>query len=254
MTFAPEVYVLLVAVTLGAGFLNGAAGYGFAFVAVIGFALVLDPKLAVIVISLITPVLTTVQLRRHWAFRRVTGRLKALLAASMVGTVLGTQLLIFLPSYVLAIVLAIFALWYAISSIRGGPRLMSARVERYAGPPVGLLAGIVNGTVGASGPVLGSYLLALNLKGRDWIFAISLVFWTMSLVRMVALAATDQYRLEIVLLGLGLAVPAYLAQLGGFAMQARLPADTLQRIILLILLLSGANLLWRGLNQAVAAL
>ena len=252
MTFAPEQYVLLVAVVLVAGFLNGAAGYGFAFVSVIGFALVLDPKLAVIVISLITPVLTTFQLRRHWAFRGVTRRLKALLAASMVGTVVGTQLLILLPGYALAIVLAVFALWYAISSIRGGPRLMSARVERYAGPPVGLLAGIVNGTVGASGPLLGSYLLGMNLRGRDWVFAISLVFWAMSLVRLGTLAATDQYRLEVVLLGLGLAVPAYLAQLGGFALQARLPAATLQRIILVILLVAGVNLLWRGLSQALA--
>ena len=254
MTFAPELYLLLVAVVLVAGFLNGAAGYGFAFVAVIGFALVLDPKLAVIVISLITPVLTTVQLRRHWAFRGVTWRLKALLAAAMVGTVVGTQLLIVLPSYALAIVLALFALWYAISSLRGGPRLMSPRVERYAGPPVGFLAGIVNGTVGASGPLLGSYLLALNLKGRDWVFAISVVFWAMSWVRVGALAATDQYRLEVVLLGLGLAIPAYLAQLGGFALQARLPAETLQRVILLIVLLSGLNLLWRGIGQAMAAL
>ena len=252
MTFAPEQYVLLVAVVLVAGFLNGAAGYGFAFVSVIGFALVLDPKLAVIVISLITPVLTSVQLHRHWAFRGVTWRIKALLAASLVGTVLGTQLLIVLPSYALAIMLAVFALWYAISSIRRGPRLMSARVERYAGPPVGLLAGILNGTVGAAGPLLGDYLLALNLKGRDWVFAISVVFWAMSLVRMAALAATDQYRLEIVLLGLGLALPAYLAQLGGFALQARLPAEILQRIILLILLLSGLNLLWRGVSQALA--
>ncbi len=254
MIFAPETYLFLVVVVLGAAFLNGAVGYGFAVVAVGGFAFVLDPKIGIIVLSLITPVLTTLQLRRHWAFRGVTRRIPVLIAAAMVGSVLGTQLLIILPSYVLAILLAIFALWYAVSSIRRGPMRLPPERERYAAPPVGLLAGIVNGTVGASGPVLGSYLLAIGLRGREWVFAISLVFWSMSFVRTTTLAATGQYQAEIVLLGLALAVPAYLAQRGGFAMQARLSAETFQRVILIVLLLSGANLLWRGIGQALASL
>jgi uncharacterized membrane protein YfcA len=253
MTFAPEVYLFLVIVVLVAAFLNGAAGYGFAFVAVVCFAFVLDPKVGIIVISVITPVLTTLQLHRHWAFRGVTRRIAALLAGSVVGTVVGTQLLIILPGYVLSLLLAGFAVWFAVSSMRRGPMKLSAARERYAAPPVGLIAGIANGTVGASGPVLGSYLLAIGLKGRDWVFAISVVFWAMSLIRAVTLGVTGQYHLEIVLLGLALSVPAYVAQAGGFAMQARLSAEAFQRIILVILLVSGANLLVRGLSQAIAS-
>lgn len=254
MTFAPEVYLFFVAVVLVAAFLNGAAGYGFAVVAVAGFAFVLDPKLGIIVISLITPVLTTSQLHRHWAFRGVTRRIAVVLVASMVGSVFGTQLLIILPGYVLLLLLGIFALWYAVSSLRNGPMRLSPERERYAAPAVGLVAGIVNGAVGAAGPVLGSYLLAIGLKGRDWVFAISVVFWAMSLIRMLTLAAAGQYQLEIVLLGLGLALPAYLAQSGGFAMQARFSAETFQRIILIVLLLASANLLSRGISQAIASL
>lgn len=250
----PEAYGFLVLVVAVASFLNGAAGFGFAVVAVAGFTLLLDPKVALIVMSTITPLLTTLQLRRHWPYRGVTGRLRVLLAMSMIGSAIGTQLLIVLPSYVLAILLGVFALWYALSSLRRGPMLLAPERERYAAPGVGLIAGMVNGTIGASGPVLGSYLLAIGLKGREWVFAISVAFWTMSLVRVSTLAIAGQYRIEIVLLGLGLAIPAYVAQAGGFAVQTRFSAETFQRVVVFVLLGASANLLWRGIGQAITAL
>lgn len=85
---------------------------------------------------------------------------------------------------------------------------------------------------------------AIGLKGREWIFAISIVFWSMSFVRITTLAIAGQYRLEIVLLSFALAAPAYVAQAGGFAVQTRFSPETFQRIVLLILLVASANLLW----------
>ena len=254
VSLAPEGYLYLGLVVLVAAFLNGAAGYGFAVVAVAGFAFVLDPKVGIIVMSLITPILTTLQLRRHWPFRGITARLRVLLGAALVGSAVGTQFLIILPSFVLSIFLGLFALWYAVSSIRRGPMHLAPERERLAAPGVGFIAGIVNGTVGASGPVLGSYLLAIGLKSREWIFAISIVFWSMSFVRITTLAIAGQYRLEIVLLSFALAAPAFVAQAGGFAVQTRFSPETFQRIVLLILFVASANLLWRGFGQAIAAL
>lgn len=81
------------------------------------------------------------QLRRHWTFRGVTRRIAVVLVAAMVGSIFGTQLLIILPGYVLSIILGIFALWCAVSSIRNGPMRLSPQKECYAGPAVGLVAG-----------------------------------------------------------------------------------------------------------------
>lgn len=254
MTLPPEAYGFLVLVVAVASFLNGAAGFGFAVVAVAGFTLLLDPKVALIVMSTITPLLTTLQLRRHWPYRGVTTRLRALLATAMMGSAIGTQLLIVLPSFVLAILLGLFALWYALSSLRRGPILLAPERERYTAPGVGLVAGVVNGTIGASGPVLGSYLLAIGLKGREWVFAISIAFWIMSFVRVTTLAISGQYQPETVLLGLALSVPAYVAQAGGFAIQTRFSAETFQRVVVVVLLGASANLLWRGVGQALVAL
>ena len=252
MIGGPEVDATIVAVVIAAAILNGAVGYGFAVVAVAGFAFVIDARTGIILLSVITPVLTTLQLRRHWPARAVVARIRPVWATAVFGSIAGTQLLILLPGWVLAIVLGLFALWYALSSLRREMHRPPPEHERLVAPGVGFLAGVVNGAVGASGPVLGSYLLAIGLRGRDWIFAISFVFWVMSFVRATTLAVAGAYGPGLVPFGLGLAVLAAISQAGGFMIQRRFSPATFQRIVLVVLLLASANLLVRGISQALA--
>lgn len=246
--------VTLAAVVFVAAGVNGVAGFGFALVVVASLAIVLEPRPAVVLLSLITPAVQTFQLRHHWQFRSVAGRLAPMLAASVVGTVIGSNLLVILPNYALAIALGLFTLWYVIGSLRKSPMLVTARTERRIAPAVGALAGVSNGTLGASGPILGSYLLAIGLTGRQFVFAISLTFMVMSMMRVATLATLGEYTPAVVLLGLGLALPAWAGQRMGFWLQGRLSAAAFQRVILVALLAASANLLFRGITQAFEAL
>jgi len=244
----------LAIVVFVAAAVNGVAGFGFALVVVAALAVVLEPRPAVVLLSLITPAVQTFQLRHHWAFRSVAGRLVPMLVASVVGTIVGSNLLVILPGYALAIALGLFALWYVIGSLRKTPMLVTERTERRIAPAVGALAGVSNGTLGASGPILGSYLLAIGLTGRQFVFAISLTFMVMSVIRVGTLAILGEYTLTVLALGLGLAVPAWAGQRLGFWLQGRLSPTAFQRVILVALLAASANLLYRGITQAIAAL
>lgn len=246
--------VALAGIMVVAAVLNGIAGFGFALVAVAGMAALLEPKPAVVLMSLITPVLTTTQMQYHWAFRGVTRRLPAVLAGAAVGAVVGTQLLIVLPGFVLAIALGTFALWFAVRSLRSEPRPMASAVERRIAPGVGLIAGITNGSLGASGPILGSYLIAVGLRGREFVFAISVIFGVMSAVRVATLGIASEYTTVIVALGVALAVPAYLGQRVGFWLQGRLSPVGFQYAILIMLFVVSSYLLYRGVSDAVRAL
>ena len=237
-----------------ASVVNGVAGFGFALVAVAVLAVVLEPRPAVVLMSLITPLLQMFQLRYHWSYRSVTPRLVPMLVAAAIGTIIGSNLLVILPGYVLAIALGLFALWYVISSLRRSPMLVTAETERRIAPIVGGVAGISNGALGASGPILGSYLLAIGLSGRSFVFAISITFAVMSAIRVATLAVLGAYTVAGLVLGLALAVPAWLGQRLGFWLQGRLSAQAFQRVILVALLLASANLLYRGVSQAIEAL
>lgn len=245
MTFDVPLIVGLVALLSVAAFINGTIGFGFALLAVNALAAVLDAKTGVIVMSVITPITTGLQSWHHRDRRAVLPRLRAMMAASLLGSVLGTQLLVILPAQAITFALGLFTIWFALRSIRAERPPMALSTERWLGPIAGTIGGISNGALGASGPVFGSYLTAIGLRGADFAFAISIAFFVMGILRIGLLAALNQYTMTLVGIGLALAVPTVLGQRVGFWFHGRAPTRTLYRAVLIVLFVAGINLLVR---------
>jgi uncharacterized membrane protein YfcA len=77
-------------------------------------------------------------------------------------------------------------------------------------------------------------------------------FFSLSLVRIGVLGALGQYTMELVAVGLGLALPSILAQQAGLWFKGRLPERTLYRAVLAVLFVAGLNLLWRAIGSLAA--
>jgi uncharacterized membrane protein YfcA len=253
MSIEPLTLVVLIVVVSIAGFVNGTIGLGYALLAVNALAIVVGAKDAVIVMSLITPVVSGLQAWYHRVHAPIWRRLWSLLVGAAVGNVIGTNLLIILPTAAISLALGAFTLWYVITALRAERPPMGGRAERRLAPIVGLVAGITNGAVGAAGPVLGAYLSAIGLRGQEFAFGISLVFFTMSLVRLGTLAVLGQYTSTLALAALVLIVPSIASQRVGLWLQARMPIRTLYRLVLVILGVASLNLIWRGLAGLLAA-
>jgi uncharacterized protein len=246
VTFEPLAFGVLLVLIVVAGFINGTIGFGFALLAVNALAIVLDPKSGVIAMSLITPIISGLQVWHHRDRLPLARRLRILLIGGMVGTAVGTQLLVLLPSVAIGAALGVFTVWFVIDSTRRRRPPLTGAMQRWLGPVAGLLGGVSNGALGASGPVFGTYLVAIGLRAADFAFAISLVFFAMGIVRVALLSALGQYTAPLVVLGFALAVPALLAQHVGLWFKGRVPAEALYRGVLLFLFLAGANLLVRA--------
>lgn len=251
----PDTAVLaaLIAAVLGAGFVSGTIGFGFALVAVNVLAVALGAKPGIVVISLIAPVMSGTQL---WHFRgHAAGwtRFRALLAAALVGSLIGAQLLILLPGALISLALGLFTTSYVVTQLRAERPALATTTERLVAPVAGLVAGISNGSLGASGPILGTYLTAIGLRGGAFVFAISLTFFGMALVRGSLLALDGLYTVALVVTAVVLVMPAWLGQRVGFWLRGRLRAELLQRVILLVLLAAAADLLVRGAQGLLEA-
>lgn len=252
VNLSPEFVILLVAVLFVSAMVNGVAGFGFATIAVGVLANFLGPKTGIIVMSLIVPPLISVQLIHHRAFRGVLRRMPTFIAAALVGSAVGVQLLILLPGFVLSLALGLFGLWFLSNAARSEPMQIPPHAERIVAPGAGLVAGMLNGGLGASGPVVGSYLLAIGLKHREFVFAMSSAFAAMGVLRMSLLFALGQYTMQLVLLAAALFVPSVLGQQAGFALQDRISRVAFQRVIVLLLLVASGALLVRGVLGAIA--
>jgi uncharacterized membrane protein YfcA len=162
-----------------------------------------------------------------------------------VGVSLGTLLLVAVPEQVLRVSLGLFTLTYVVITAAGVQLRIPARAERVAAPPVGLATGMATGTLAVSGPLLGTYFLALGLTPLRVIFGMSAAFVLMGIARATILFGLDAYTAETVSLGIALLAPAALGQLVGFRAQERLSAASIRRLLLLILAIASLQLLLR---------
>jgi uncharacterized membrane protein YfcA len=243
----PVAIALLVTLVGASAIINGLAGFGFALLALNALALVLDTKDGVIVMSLLAPLMSGLQLLRHRYRLGVTRRLGPMIGGALAGSLIGTQLLILLPTPWVSIALGAFTLWFVASSLREERAPLAGQTQRWLGPVAGVIGGITNGALGASGPIFGTYLAAIGLRGADFAVAISIAFFTMGVLRVGLLGLLDQYESALVLLAVVLAVPAIGLQRIGFYYQGRLPRATVFRVVLIVLLVGGLNLIWRGI-------
>lgn len=116
-----------------------------------------------------------------------------MLAAGVVGSVVGTVLLKSLDGRVLSAALAVMIVAYiGLALLRPGFTI-SPRVTRVASPPVGLAAGGLQGATGISGQLLTTYLHGFGLPPRAYVFALSTLFFVFASVQTVTLGAVGLY-------------------------------------------------------------
>lgn len=250
----PGLLALLVGFILVGAMVNGLIGMGFSLIAVNIIAVALGTKEAVIVMSLVSPVTSGYQL---WLNRSVASlwlRLRSVLAGAFVGSLVGAQLLVIAPTWVISLALGAFTVQFVIDRLRKERPTMASGRERAMGPFVGFVSGTTNGALGASGPVIGSFLLAIGLRAKEFVFAVSLVFVLQGIFRGSLFALHGQYTTALVLASLAILVPALIGQQIGLKLRGRLDAKMFQRVLLAVLLVSSVNLLARGAQGMLAAL
>jgi uncharacterized membrane protein YfcA len=243
------ILILMIVIVIAAGLSTGATGLGFAQLTAVGLSFVLDARTAVILLALTVPPVSTVQLLRHrGSVGEWRSRMLVLSAGCIVGVPLGAYLLTVLPESAIAIVLGLFTLFFIATRLRRPTFSVDPSHERIAAPVVGLIGGVFNGTIGVSGPILGSYLIALGVKPSTFAFTIQILFLTMTLVRLVGLVALGEVTGPMLGMGAMLLVPSLTGQAIGFRIQERVSPAGFERGVLVVMAVAAVGLLVRGLT------
>ncbi|OLC57533.1 MAG: hypothetical protein AUH85_03055 [Chloroflexi bacterium 13_1_40CM_4_68_4] len=168
-----------------------------------------------------------------------------LMAASAVGTAIGTLLLAQLDQRTFAILIsAMVALFLA-----RGDRLLgedpAALRARILGPVVCFVGGVLQGTTSIASPIVGSYFHAQRLRPAAFVFVLAAIFELNSTVQLIGYTLQGLYTPEVVAIGLIGLVPTLLALAIGIWARGRLDPLVFRRLIVALLVVSIANLLWR---------
>ena len=176
-------------------------------------------------------------------------RLAPLIVAGAVGIVLGTQLLVMLPGWVATLVLGLFTLAFvALNATSFSPRLPAAS-ERWLGPVVGFVSGLVGGLTNTPGTALVIFFYALGMSKDEFVRSIALSFVVLKLTQLAAVTHYGLMSWGLFTISVGLTAVALLAFYAGLKVQDRLDQRRFNRAVLIFLGATGLWLVirsWRG--------
>ena len=144
----------------------------------------------------------------------------------------------------LGVPIVCFALW----QLSGRPLALPVDHRRRAEIATGIIGGLYGGISGIWGPPLIVLLLSLGVDKREQVRVQGVVFLLGAVVLMAAHLASGVLNAQTVPLSAILCVPAVAGMLAGFALQDRLDVVQFRRWTLILLVLTGLNLVRRALD------
>ncbi len=241
-------FALVLLVVVFSSAVKGALGFGFPLIAVPLAANLIGARTAVVLIALPVVFSNLLILLRGGGSAEELRRFGGLLVGVVGGTVIGAQLLGRLDPGVVSLIVGITAVLLAVLSWGNLMPPISPNAHRVAGPTVGAAAGVLGGTTGIYAPLIATYVHALRVDKRVFVYWLTAAFFLGGVVQVVSYWRLGLYSWKLVTYAVATFVPVALGTWLGFWIQDRLPATLFRRLVLLVVLVSGLRLVWPGLQ------
>jgi hypothetical protein len=256
---SPLFALAVAALIVVAGAVNGLAGFGFAIVGTLALATAVDPALAVVfmILPVVAVNLSLVSELSTAQLRTCGRRFGPLIAAALIGTLVGLLVLSRLPAAPLQVGLGLVAFGFVAVTQDAVdlPGVDRARegcfVERPAAMGgVGAVSGLLFGGTNV-GVQLIAYLRSCDLPHGLFVGVVAMVFLGLNGVRVAAAGALGLYPSPAVLAAsAAAAVPAVAGVAVGRRLRSRVGEATRRQVVLGLLTVIGARLTLGGLGIA----
>jgi uncharacterized membrane protein YfcA len=251
-TLTPTLIALCALITLLAGLGHGTLGLGFSVIATASMALFLDMRSAILISLLPTVVVNILSILRggHWS--ESIAKYWPLAAYAALGGVAGTQLLLSVDPAPFKLLLALIIVLY-LNIDRFGTRHLAVvhRYRRSSMALVGLLAGMLAGTVNVMVPLLIIYALELGLAATAMVQVFNLCFLAGKLSQAATFSAAGHLGMAQLVPLLPLAASAALGVLLGMKLRERIEETYYRALLKKVLFLIAVTLVVQFLWAAI---
>lgn len=181
-----EIAVALAAILLGST-IKSISGMGLPLVSIPIISFVTDLETAVAAVAIPNLLINVAMAWRSRESRAEARDLPVLGATGIVGGIVGTYALMSFSEAPLVVALIAVVAIYVITFVRMPDFRISPAASRRAAPGVGLATGLLQGAIGISGPLIGSWIHCYRLERRAHIFSITTLFALAGAAQLVAL-------------------------------------------------------------------
>lgn len=230
-----------------AAILHGVTGIGFPILTTAALTLFLPLKAAIVISLFPTLVINGLSFLSGNRPMEVVKSNGALAASSIVGSLLGVQMLFWVNEGVLLLLLVAAVVLYVYASLFGKLTHLVPSLPKTIG--YGTVAGLIGGPTNAMSPVVMMYLLSTSEDKNTISQSANLCFLLGKLSQLVVLLSYGEAIFEPKLLTFTLAVTglSVACLYGGFALRERISVVLFKRIVLVALTLLGASLAAKAL-------
>ncbi len=239
-----DLTVILVASAAGM-FVKSVTGMGYPLFAIPLISLAVGVEHAVVIVSIPNAVANALLCWQARAGRSDSRDLLRLGSAGVLGAILGTTALVTLPEWPLLLLLVLAIAVFVLQFWRAKDRQISAHTSRRWSPLVGALAGLMQGAVGVSGPVVAAWLHGYRLERNAQVFSVTLLFLVSGVAQIVFLASSGAYTRERITVAALVLIPVLVMIPIGTRVRNRLSGPGFDRAILGVLAVSAIALLVR---------
>lgn len=238
----PAWLAVAIAVSVGAG-VKGITGMGLPPVALPVLAIFVGVHDAVVIMAIPTVVTNTALITGNWDVRRANRHLPATVLAAVAGGACGAWLLTSLDERFVAVLLGTLVVAYIASRLLQPDWVLAGTAARRVGVLAGAGGGVLQGSAGLSSPVFATYLHALAIPQRVFVFSIASLFQISAAAQIVGLLVLGRYDLELLGLSVLAAALALLVLLAVRPLAQRVPHAVFDKLVLLVLAGSTSKML-----------
>lgn len=242
-----QLLLILAASAVGAT-VKSVTGLGYPLVAVPIISLALGVEDAVVIVAIPNLAANIFLCWESREGREGARDLDRLIGVGVVGAVIGTIALVNLPDAPLLLALALTIVVFVVQFVRKPDLRLDPAFARRWSPLAGLVAGLAQGAVGVSGPIVATWMHGYRLPVRVYIYSVTLIFGVTGAVQLAILVAQGKVTGELFLGALVASVAVLVCTPIGVRFRNRLAGATFDRIVLGVLVVSAVSLVYDALG------
>ncbi len=237
----------LVVVFVFGGVVKGVTGVGLPLVLVPLAAQFIGVPEAVALVSVPMVATNVTQAAEGGHTLAAIRRIWSILVLLVVGTIIGVHLLVTIDRRLLSLILGLAFLGLAVLLVVMPRVRLSPAIARWSGPAVGLGAGVLGGMSAMFGPPMIAYLVGLGTEPDSFVKQMAIFAFTAAVTMLLALGGSGALSGFDLAVSAGAIVPIQLGMPLGRWLRRRIPPGVFRALVLIVLAVSGIDLLHRAL-------
>lgn len=243
--FAPPVMIIVGLIVFGAAMVKGVAGLGFPLITVPLVANIVGPHAAVVIIAVPTVASNLFMVAQGGGMVARLRQLAWLIVGLVAGAAVSARLLRNINPGALAVILGIIAVGYAGAELARIPFRLPASPRPGLSLGVGAAAGLLGGSTTIYAPLLAAYVDSMRLAKNEFVFWVTALFLIGTSTQVLTYMQAGIYRGELLWIALLLCLLMLVGTWIGIRLRDRLAPDRFRTLVLVLVLLSGLNLILR---------